>query len=244
MARVSGQSSFEGLLVDWVVEHPAAPARLPVGLLSREQKAAELVRLQGERAMRAAYEAELILGLAADTPALPDDHPAAGSGSWAPDTELPGVDESFTQELSMVLNCGRRTASIKAARAWTLRENLPGTWAALAAGTLDEPRARALVDVLEHAAPESARWVEERILPEAVDLSLGKLRRRALELLLEHDAEAVEERRRAAERAADVRVYPSPRDGMATLAAGPAHPRRGGVLRPDRPARRDAEVRR
>ena len=218
MARVTGQSLLEGLLVDWSIDHPATPSRLPVELLSREQKAAELVRLQAEKAMRAAYEAELILGLAADTPELPDDHPAAGRSSWAPDPELPGVDESFSHELSMVLNCGRRTAGIKAARAWTLRESLPGTWGALRAGVLDEPRALALVDVLEHADPQVAQWVEAQILPEAADLSIGKLRKRALELLLKRDADAVDRNRQAAERAADVRLHPSPKDGMTTLA--------------------------
>ena len=87
--------------VVWGPLRPAPP--LPVGLLSREEKAAELARLQAEKAARAAYEAELIVGLAEDTPELPEDHPAAGRGSWSPDAELPGVDESFTFELSMVL---------------------------------------------------------------------------------------------------------------------------------------------
>src|SRR3954471_8403220 len=85
MPRVSGSTSVEGVLIDWVVRHPVTPSQLPVEWLSREQKAAELARLQAEKAARAAYEAELIVGLADDTPELPDDHPAAGTGSWAPD---------------------------------------------------------------------------------------------------------------------------------------------------------------
>ncbi|WP_245753615.1 DUF222 domain-containing protein [Geodermatophilus ruber] len=198
---------------------PAAASRLPVALLSREQKAAELARLQAEKAMRAAYEAELILALADDTPALPDDHPAARKGSWAADGELPGVAESFTHELSMVLTCGRGTASHAARRAWTYRENLPATWAALAAGTLDEARARALAEVLVHARPEVARGIEAQLLPRAGDLSIGTLRKLALQLLLERDAAAVGQRRRSAQRQADVRTYPSPLDGMSTLAA-------------------------
>ena len=43
--------------------------------------------------MDAAYEAELVLGLADDTPDTldpPPGHPGARKGPWAPDTELPG----------------------------------------------------------------------------------------------------------------------------------------------------------
>ncbi|MEX5721929.1 DUF222 domain-containing protein, partial [Geodermatophilus maliterrae] len=61
--------------------------------------------------------------------------------------------------------------------------------------------------------------IEARLLPEAASLTTGKLRKRALALLLELDAEAADRRRAQAQRHADVRCYPSPLDGMATLAA-------------------------
>jgi hypothetical protein len=99
------------------------------------------------------------------------------------------------------------------------RESLPATFAALGAGAIDEPRATALADVLEHAAPEVARRVEERLLPRAPGLSVGRLRARATALLLEVDPEGAGARRRAAERTADVRVHAAPADGMATLTA-------------------------
>ena len=218
MQRLSGSSGFEGFVIDWV-RTPVPSPRVPVRLLSWDQKATELHRLQAEKAMLAAYEAELILGLADETPELPDDHPAAGTSSWAPDAELPGVADSFCHELSMLLNCGRRSASIRAQQAWTYRESLPRTWAALAAGTLDEPRAKALVEVLESADPAVARWVEARLLPEAGHLSVGRLKKRALELLLERDAEAADRRRKRLRPLADVRVYSSHLDGLSTLAA-------------------------
>src|SRR3712207_6461209 len=214
-------SPVEQALAGWLVGRPAPFRRLPVALLSREQKAAELQRVAALKATTAAYEAELVLGLADDSPA--DDDPAPGTpgakGSWAPDPELPGVSEFFTAELAMVLNCGRGTASHLAHRAWTYRSHLPATWAAMAAGELDEARAEALVDVLQHTDPAIARRIEATVLPEATDLTVGKLRRSALALLLEADADAVDQRREAAERQADVRVHSSPRDGMATLAA-------------------------
>ena len=222
MNRIAVQQSMEGLLVDWSIDQPLPDRRLPVSLLSKAQKAAELQRVQARRAMDAAYEAELVMGLADDTPDTldpPADHPGAKKGSWAPDAELPGVSEFFTAELSVVLNCGRGTASHVARRALIYRENLPATRAALAAGTLDEARGKVLADVLAHTTPPIAQAVEAQVLPEAAGLSLGRLKARTLALLLEHDADAVDERRRDAQRHADVRAYPSHLDGMSTLAA-------------------------
>ncbi|MBM7806283.1 hypothetical protein JOD57_002120 [Geodermatophilus bullaregiensis] len=215
-------SLVERGLAGWLVERPAPFRRLPVALLSREQKAAELQRVAALEARTAAYKAELVLGLADDTPADLDPAPGtpgARSGSWAPDPELPGVSEFFPAELAVILNVGRGTASHLARRAWTYREGLPATWATLAAGELDEARAKALAEVVEHTDPALARRVEAALLPEATALTVGKLKKKALALLLELDADAVDARRTQAERHADVQVYPSPRDGMATLAA-------------------------
>ncbi len=222
MDRLAGWQTVEGVLLDWAVDQPLPDRRMPVALLSKAQKAAELQRVQARRAIDAAYEAELVMGLADDTPDTLDpsaDHPGAKKGSWAPDTELPGVSEFFTAELAMVLNCGRRTASRLAQRAWIYRESLPATWAAQAEGRLDESRAKIIADVLAHTAPAMARAVEAAVLAEATGLSLGRLKARALELLLELDPEAVDARRKDAQRQADVRSYPSPLEGMSTLAA-------------------------
>ena len=97
-------------------------------------------------------------------------------------------------------------------------ENLPATYRALAAGDLDLARAAALADVLGATSPELARAVEAVLLPEAVDLSVARLKARALELLLELDAAAAEARRTEARRCADVFLQPGA-DGMATLGA-------------------------
>ncbi|SHN69330.1 protein of unknown function [Geodermatophilus obscurus] len=216
------RSPLEAELVGRLLDRPPTTARLPVGLLTREGKAAELRRLQARKAMDAAYEAELVLGLAEDTPDTldpPPGHPGAKKGSWAPDAELPGVSAFFTSELATVLNCGRGTAAHLAHRAWTYRESLPATWAALAAGGLDEARAKVLAEVLQHTCPAVARAIEARLLPAATHLSTGRLRVRALALLLECDADAVDKRRKDARRQADVRSYPSHREGMSALAA-------------------------
>ena len=187
MSRIRAQQSVEGLLLDWSITQPLPDRRLPVSLLSKAQKATELQRVQARRAMDAAYEAELVMGLAYDTPDTldpPPGHPGAKKGSWAPDAKLPGVSEFFP--------------------------------AALAAGALDEARAKVLVDVLAHTSPAVAREIEARLLPEATGLSTGRLRASALARLLEH---AVDARRKDAKRQADVRSYPSHLEGMSTLAA-------------------------
>src|SRR5438309_7603660 len=170
------------------MEQPAGVPRLPVALLDDHEKAAELARVQQRRAMDTAYEAELALGLAVDRPDDADPAPGtpgARSRGWAPDGELPGVREFFPAELAVVLNCGRGTASHLARRAWTWREKLPATFAALAAGRIDERRARELADVLQHTPADVARAVEARLLADAASLSLRRLRARATELLLE-----------------------------------------------------------
>src|SRR3712207_7746536 len=113
-AAGSLRSPLEAALVGRLLELPPSSARLPVALLTRAEKAAELRRLQARKAMDAAYEAELVLGLADDTPDTldpPPDQPGAARGSWAPEPELPGVSQFFPSELAAVLNCGRRTAA-------------------------------------------------------------------------------------------------------------------------------------
>ncbi|RBY89107.1 HNH endonuclease [Blastococcus sp. TBT05-19] len=221
MPRVSGSSTLEGVLVDWSLDQPVRPSGLPVGLLSQEQAAAELVRHQRRQAMAAAYEAELVLRMAELTSDEFDPGPGSPGGRsarWADGKDTAGVSEFFTGELALVLNRGRGTAAHLHSRALVWREKLPATFAALASGELDVARAAALADVLGHTAAELARVIEARLLPEAVDLSVARLRARALELLLSLDAAAAEERRQQAEKSADVFLQPV-QDGMATLGA-------------------------
>ena len=218
---MAGQALLEGVLVDWVRTQPAVEPRLPVAWLSRQQKAAELERLQRSRAMQTAREAELILGLAADYPEeldLPPDAPGAARSWRHTEPEFPGVSEFFPDEVAHAINLGRGTAAFRARRAFTWRDALPQTFAALRRGQLDERRAGALAEVLQHTRPELARAVEARLLPEAVELTVSRLKRRALELLLELDAEAAEKRHAQAKNDADVFVEPRG-DGMATIGA-------------------------
>ncbi len=199
------------LQIDLVWERQITVPRLPVSWLSEEDKAAELQRVQARRAMDAAYEAELILGLAGDRPATLDPPPDSPGARRPGSTAQPVTDisEFFTAELATVLNVGRGTAAIKLARALTWRNKLPATFAALRAGEIDERRACALADALEHVSAEVAGRVEDALLGQARDLSVYRLRDRATALLLQLDAAAAEERRTQAAKAADVKLYPS-----------------------------------
>jgi hypothetical protein len=129
-----------------------------------------------------------------------------------------GVSEFFASELALVLNRGRGTAHHLHHRAVVWRDSLPATFRALGAGELDLARAAALADVLGATTPALAQQVEAVLLPEAVDLSVARLKVRALALLAELDAAAVDQRRQEAERHADVFLQPGS-DGRATLGA-------------------------
>ncbi len=222
MPVLTGSSVVEGVLLDWVSAQPEAHRDLPAGWLDDEQVAAELGRIERDRARQTAREAQLILRLAELRPDTDDPAPGtpgARRRSWrrtAP--EFAGVSEFFVDEVAHALNLGRGTAAFRARRAFTWRDHLPATFAMLRRGEIDERRAGVLADALQGAAPELSRVVESRLLPEAAELSPARLRDRALALLAELDADAVEERRAEAKRAADVRTYPTA-DGMAALTA-------------------------
>ena len=222
MQRLSGSTSTaEGLLLDWVLTQPEAAPRPPVWSLDDEGVAAELGAIERNRARDTAREAELILRLAELRPDADDPNEGsrgARSRTWRrTDPEFPGVSEFFPDEVAHAINLGRGTAAFRARRAFTWAESLPATFAALHRGQVDERRAGVLADALQHTMPALARAVEAALLPVASDLSLARLRARALELLAELDATAIDVRREQAERAADVRLGDAG-DGMATLA--------------------------
>src|SRR3954451_7556483 len=169
-----------------VVYEPAVSHRQMAARPPKERAAAALQLLQRKRARDAAAEAEFILrfaGLCPDTDDPPPDHPGAKKTYWRSAREFPGVSEFFVDELAMVLGVGRGTAAHKAARAFTWRDGLPATFAALRRGEVDERRGRVLADTLEHAPPALAGRVEAVVLPEATSLGFTALKERILALL-------------------------------------------------------------
>ncbi|MGY1604479.1 DUF222 domain-containing protein [Geodermatophilus sp. SYSU D00815] len=219
---MSGSSTVEGVLIDWFLDQPAAPARVPVEWMTQSQVAAELQRIDRSRALQAAREAALIGRFAELDPA--DDDPSPGtpgarSRTWrVTDPEFPGVSEFAPSHLGAVLNVSPGTAAHRMRRAFTWRDSLPLTLAALSRGELDERRGQVLADTLAHTPAELARRVEAVVLPEAAGLTFAGLKARILAVLLELDPASADENRARAQRDADVFVEPAG-DGMATLGA-------------------------
>jgi hypothetical protein len=199
---------------------------LPVAARSDTEVAAELQRIVAVEGRLAAYKVELVAGLAGRRPDSLDrqiGEPGAAAPDWLPGVENPpaeGVSEFFADELAMILNCSRTAATVLADHAAMLIDRLSATWAALADGDLDWPRARALAAELTEPArevePQLIAAVEAAVLPRAAELSVSRLRAAVRAELLARDPGAADRRRRQAERAADVRVRPA-RDGMAEL---------------------------
>jgi hypothetical protein len=196
--------------------------RLPsAAVSSREMTAARLELMQRRRARDAAEEALFILRLAELSPAdgdLAGDHPGARRESWRSEPEFPGVGEFFVHELAMALNVGRGTAAFRARRAFTWRDKLPRTFAALERGGIDERRAQELFLVVENVPAAVAHRIDEALVGEAGELSVARLGERARALILELDEAAAEERRTLVQDAADVFVQPRG-DGVATIGA-------------------------
>ena len=70
----------EGALLGWMLRRAPSVQRLPVALMSADEVTAELERVQARKAMDAAYEAELVLALAA-APRVPCSLPIVVSGA-------------------------------------------------------------------------------------------------------------------------------------------------------------------
>src|SRR3954454_4845708 len=205
MTTTAGEPAFVlDVVYGSAVSHRQTAARPP-----KERTAAALPLIQRQRAVAAAAEAEFILRLAAlcpDSEDPPPDHPGARRTYWrSARSEFPGVSEFFVEELGAVLGVGRGTAALKAARAFSWRDKLPATLAALRQGDVDERRAQILADTLEHTPPELAGRVEAVVLPEATSLGFTALKERIL-ALLELDPGSAEERRKLAEKNSDVWV--------------------------------------
>jgi hypothetical protein len=206
-----------GGLVEWWLWQAPSVARMSVESLTAEQKALELQRVQARKAMDCAYEAELVMALAAERPDAddpPPGHPGARrSGAGSP---VEGVSEFFPDELALVLNCGRPFAAGVLADAFQLVERMPAVLAACRAGALDWFRARVFADVLGHASDEVVAVVVPAVLPQAAGLSSGKLRNRLISAAEAADEEFAEQRRQEAARRAAVRLRPTA-DGMSAL---------------------------
>ncbi|MGY1755237.1 DUF222 domain-containing protein [Blastococcus sp. SYSU D01042] len=211
------RSLIEGVLLGRALEREPKLSRLPVQVMTAAEVAAELGRVQARKAMEAAYEAELLMALAAARPDADDPPPGhPGAGRRGPGSPVPGTSEFLPEEVALVLNCGRRFAADLLGDAHQVVERMPAVLAACAAGRLDWYRARVFADVLGTASEEVVAVVVPAVLPLAAGLSSGGLRNRLVAAAIAADEEFAERRRIAAERRAAVRLHPTA-DGMSAL---------------------------
>ena len=121
-------------------------------------------------------------------------------------------------EVSLALRMSQASASWHARLgvdlAWRLRE----TGTALAAGTIDLPRARLIAEATAVLTDDDARAVEALVLPGAGRQTTGQLRAALRRAVLRVDPKGAEERRENAERQATVSLYPD-QVGTAALVA-------------------------
>ena len=174
--------------------HPSVPpVVLPAGVVERRARLPELLPADGftdaelareiQRATQvegiaAAYKAERIAQLAARRSASADPGPETPGATVERDERLdPELSEFFPDELAVILNCSRTAATVLCDTSITLVRRLPATWAALADGELDWPRARAIAGELGWKArdtpPSVIAAVEAAVLPGACSLSVS-----------------------------------------------------------------------
>ena len=212
-----------------VADAPSSVLRLDealaIGSWSVAAQAAELERLQAHRSAIAAFECRLIAELAGARADFFDTSIERGGerpASWS-EGGLAGVGEFFVDELAQVLRCSVTEASVRAELALLLTRHLQATWAAVADGRIDWPRARAVAAELSEPVRRGDRTavvaaVEALVLPRAMDLGVRALRTAVRRELARLDEGAADRRRQEARDCADVTVRPL-RDGMSELTA-------------------------
>ncbi|HUA31702.1 MAG TPA: DUF222 domain-containing protein [Streptosporangiaceae bacterium] len=121
-------------------------------------------------------------------------------------------------QIALALTLTDHSAGAQADLSVGLGWRLTATRRALTAGVIDYSRARAICEATSVLPAEAARAVEAKLLPEAGRQTLAQLRQRLRLAVIAADPEGAEERRKAAQRHADVRLYGED-DQTATLLA-------------------------
>ncbi|MGH4025921.1 MAG: DUF222 domain-containing protein [Pseudonocardiaceae bacterium] len=129
------------------------------------------------------------------------------------DTDL---EEFAAAELAPVLHLSRTAATSRLELATRLTSMLPDTLTALASGTLDLPRARAISEATEALDEDATATVQTRVLPKAAQQTVGELRAALSRAVLAADPGAAARRHRAARADRRVQLHSHP-DGMGAL---------------------------
>jgi uncharacterized protein DUF222 len=99
-----------------------------------------------------------------------------------------------------------------------LTGRLPATFAALAAGDIDHPKARTIWQATGQLDEQRTRTVEAEVLPRAAEQTTGQIRAKIRRLVKRLDPGAADRRREEAERRRDVELFET-EDGTAQLNA-------------------------
>ena len=160
--------------------------------------------------------------------------------SWAQAGELAAVaelarrresgssrDAEFASaEVGLALAISPRSADAHLDLAQALSDRLRSTRAALAAGRIDLVKVRVIAQGTRSVDEETARAVEERVLPGADEVTPGRLRARVERAVIALDPSGAERRRKAAETDRRVECYDTGNGtavfGGVHLPAGPA----------------------
>ncbi len=147
----------------------------------------------------------------------------AGFAGRAQSDPPPGVApgdavSSAAAEVGLALRLAPRTANQRVAQALSLAERLPATLAALRAGRISLPHARAIDQETHHLTADQAGAVEDAVLGRAPNQTPSQLRAATRRAALRVDPDSARERHRQQRRDRGVHYYDDP-DGMATLSA-------------------------
>jgi hypothetical protein len=124
--------------------------------------------------------------------------------------------DAGTEEIAAALTLTGRAAQLLTSRAAEMTD-LPRTFATLAAGQIDMPRALVLLTGLAGQEPELAHAVEAQVLGRAPAQTTGQLRACLNRALLAADPAAAERRRQREEKYARIEQTPEPGGVTATL---------------------------
>ncbi len=128
----------------------------------------------------------------------------------------PGLHEFLPTEVALALGVGEGTASRRLLEAESLTTRLPGTFAALHAGRITQPKARAIHQGTLDVTPEIAYQVERDVLPDVPASTIPAVQDLVAAAIIRRDPHGAEERHESARDRRSISRRNEP-DGMGTL---------------------------
>ncbi|MGH3995186.1 MAG: DUF222 domain-containing protein, partial [Pseudonocardiaceae bacterium] len=134
------------------------------------------------------------------------------------DRRAGSVDEFAADEIAPLLRISHNAAHTRLGLAIELTTRLPGTVRALANADIDLYKARIIAEHTRPLSDQQAVWVEQHVLPKAVEQTPGQLRAALRRAVLRADPHGAERRRLERIRERVVMLHPR-EDGTADVCA-------------------------